>query len=246
MKKVVPFKPRGVIHKKLRAAFGALEVVEATMPLRLQPMPCDVEGATVKDPTNCVFARTAHRQYGATMVIFWKSVAYVDLVGADGVRRVERFIVPAATLDLIEKFDRGEPFAEGRAFELLPPPLGKTRAHKNAKNAKNRKLPKVRAKRKVARLTRTVIDQRAKLEQTEERLREIRATEKPNSPKVKLAAARVKDASTRLKETTKKVVKASKAIGVTPKLEWGDGLETRKFDLSVRNGQAHYNITPAE
>lgn len=238
-----PTKLGGAIHKKLRDEFGDLPVVDGCIPVRLQPMPCDVAGAVQKDPTNCVYARAARRQYGATKVIFWKTCAYIDLVGRDGVRRVERFIIAKDMLELIEKFDRGEPFEEGHAFQLLIPGPNHTIKVRREYNRKRQKKPVTRILVKARTLKTSLLKKTAVLEKAEQRLQVIRATEKPRSAKVRLAAERVSDAKVRLKETA---AKAEKVFAKAAELRPGfGGWATRTFDLSVRNGQAHYNIRPA-
>jgi hypothetical protein len=97
-----------------------LEVVGAVHELRLQPNTEDIATAIPNSPTNCALANAAHRMFGSTAVFFWGTVAYVDLIGPDGVRRIERFYLSkeamryAASLDLQQKIDPG-------GFILLPP-----------------------------------------------------------------------------------------------------------------------------
>ncbi len=108
-------------RKQIRRLWGDLEVVEAQKDLRVFIRPSDVRKARAKDPEQCVFAKACRRQFDATKVLFLKSVAYVDLPGEDGVRRVERFQMSPQMRDLVESFDRGQPIRDIAGFELRKP-----------------------------------------------------------------------------------------------------------------------------
>ena len=108
-------------RKQIRRLWGDLEVVEAHKDLRVFIRPSDVKKARAKDPEQCVFAKACRRQFDATKVLFLKSVAYVDLPGEDGVRRVERFQMSPQMRDLVESFDRGQPIRDVAGFELRKP-----------------------------------------------------------------------------------------------------------------------------
>jgi hypothetical protein len=101
--------------------WGDVEVVDAKKDLRVFIQPEDVRSATAKDPGCCVFAQACKRQFAATKVLFWRSVAYVELPGPDGKRRVERFSLSPDMRELIENFDRGNRVAEVAGFELKKP-----------------------------------------------------------------------------------------------------------------------------
>ncbi len=107
--------------RAIRRLWGELEVVDAEKDLRVFIRPSDVKDARTKDPGHCVFAKACQRQFDATKVMFFKSVAYVDLPGVDGVRRVERFQMSPDMRKLVESFDRGKPFRDVAGFELRKP-----------------------------------------------------------------------------------------------------------------------------
>ena len=113
-------------YDEIKRHLGDLEVVEATTDLRLFIRPEDVKTATAKDPGCCVFAQACKRQFAATKVVFWKAVAYVDLPGPDGKRRVERFLLSPRMRDLIENFDRGNKVTDCAGFELKAPSPART------------------------------------------------------------------------------------------------------------------------
>jgi hypothetical protein len=236
----------GEIAKKLREAFGDLRVVDGCIPLRLQPMQCDVDGATPKDPTNCVYARAAKRQYGATKVIFWKTCAYADLVGKDGIRRVERFLIRRDVLDLIEKFDRGQPFEAGRAFDLIVPPYGsKIKVKARAEKERRRENKKHRAVIDRAHgAKRRVKVAEARLQQAVTKLQEVRTTEKPQSPSLKLAAEQVKNEKVAVRQAKNDAARLVKAADKIKKRDSSNypGRNPQTFDLTVRNGLHHYNV----
>jgi len=108
-------------RRAIRRLWGDLEVVDAEKDLRVFIRPSDVKGAKTKDPGHCVFAKACRRQFDASKVMFFKSVAYVDLPGEDGVRRVERFQMTPTMRTLVESFDRGQPIRDVAGFELRKP-----------------------------------------------------------------------------------------------------------------------------
>ena len=135
--------------------WGNLEVVDAVRDLRVFVKPSDVKTAKAKDPGNCVFAKACQRLFDATKVMFLKSVAYVDLPGEDGVRRVERFQMPPAMRDLVDSFDRGQPVRDVAGFELRKPrpsetlAAGRIREAVKARRGKNGNKPRKRRPLKI-------------------------------------------------------------------------------------------------
>ena len=112
--------------KEIKRVWGDVEVVDAPKDLRVFIQPQDVKKATKKDPGCCVFAQACKRQFDATKVLFWRSVAYVELPGPGGKRRVERFILSSDMRDLIENFDKGNEVATLAGFELKAPGPSRT------------------------------------------------------------------------------------------------------------------------
>ena len=104
--------------EEIKRHWGDVEVVDARKDLRVFIQPSDVKSASPKDPGCCVFAQACKRQFAATKVLFWRSVAYVELPGPDGTRRVERFGLSPEMRDLIENFDRGNSISTLAGFEL--------------------------------------------------------------------------------------------------------------------------------
>ena len=121
-------------YEEIRRHWGDVEVIDARKDLRVFIQPEDVSSAAVKDPGCCVFAQACKRQFAATKVVFWKSVAYVELPGPDGRRRVERFQLSSEMRELIENFDRGNTVATVAGFELKKPRPSSTLDGKLRKN----------------------------------------------------------------------------------------------------------------
>lgn len=112
--------------EEIRRVWGDVEVIDAAKDLRVFIQPEDVKKATKKDPGCCVFAQACKRQFAATKVLFWRSVAYVELPGPKGNRRVERFILSSEMRNLIENFDKGNEVAMSAGFELKRPGPSRT------------------------------------------------------------------------------------------------------------------------
>jgi hypothetical protein len=115
---------------EIKRHWGDVEVIDAEKDLRVFIQPQDVLSAKSKDPGCCVFAQACKRQFAASKVLFWRSVAYVELPGPDGTRRVERFMLSPEMRDLIENFDKGNPVAGVAGFELRKPTRTRTFAGK--------------------------------------------------------------------------------------------------------------------
>jgi hypothetical protein len=118
---------------EIRRVWGEIEVVDSDKDLRVFIRPEDVSSATPKDPGCCVFAQACKRQFAATKVLFWRSVAYVELPGPDGTPRVERFSLSPQMRNLIENFDKGNPIPNVAGFELKKPIKSETLSHKSKK-----------------------------------------------------------------------------------------------------------------
>lgn len=107
--------------RTIRRLWGDVEVIDAKNDLRVFITEDDVKRATPKDPMLCVFARACMRTFRATKILFWRTVAYVELPDQDGKHHVERFIMPDRMRDLIEAFDRGEGVVPEAGFVLRAP-----------------------------------------------------------------------------------------------------------------------------
>ena len=146
-KKKASLRPNNKTNDEIKRHLGDLEVVEAPKDLRVFIQPEDVKTATAKDPGCCVFAQACKRQFAATKVVFWRAVAYVDLPGPDGKRRVERFLLSPEMRDLIENFDKGNKVAESAGFELKAPSPGRTLAGQSEYKKRKKKAALIKGTR---------------------------------------------------------------------------------------------------
>ncbi len=110
---------------EIQRLWGDAPVVDATKDLRVFILPDDAEGAVRRDPGCCVFARACQRSFGSTKVLFFRSVAYVELPDDEGNVRVERFNMTPKMRSLVEAFDRGEGIVPRAGFLLKRPSKAK-------------------------------------------------------------------------------------------------------------------------
>jgi hypothetical protein len=126
VRRVTRAKGKDRAAREIERLWGDLEVVDAKKDLRIFIRPEDVKKATRKDPGACVFAQACRRCFGATKVLIFRSVAYVELPDEGGARKVERFVLHPCMRDLVESFDRGKGVIPDRGFLLKapsPPPV---------------------------------------------------------------------------------------------------------------------------
>jgi hypothetical protein len=134
---------------QIQRLWGDIGVVDAKNDLRVFIHPEDIRKATRKDPGCCVFAEACKRQFSATKVLFWRSVAYVELPGPGGLPRVERFLLSSVTRRLIENFDKGNDLGTNLGFDLIRPKPSmtlKAKTQRNRKTALLKGISKVKSK----------------------------------------------------------------------------------------------------
>jgi hypothetical protein len=119
----------------LQRTFGDLPVVDATDDLRVPITASALGRSKRKDPEHCMFAEACRDVLKSSAAVFFKTTAYVDVVGKDGVRRVERFTLTPEMRDLIERFDRGLKVKADDAWLVLKAPtLGRSLEYTRKKN----------------------------------------------------------------------------------------------------------------
>lgn len=220
---------REYIHK----IFGEeVEIVDAKYPLLIQPSPDDLVGADPKDPGNCVLVHTVRRQHGAQMLIVWKKVAYCDLIGIDGVRRVNRLMVTRDATKLITDFDNGKPFEIGRAIVFDAPSKNQTlKAGRKRLQAKKEGTKKWIDRRK--RLTVAMTRKRAAAARAAKRL--VAANAKKDAKNLPAIKQRKKEADAALKAVQNQIAAMNKGRHQRA---------PKRFDLTTRNGAiGNYNLT---
>jgi hypothetical protein len=218
------FKTSNEVRQYIYQVFGKdIEIRDATFPLRMQPTPEDKEGADPHDPSNCFFVHTVRRMYGSQVVVFWKHIAYVDMVDGDGVRRVYRFFVTKDGTARLSRFDHGEPFPLGSAVTLQPPSKAQTLKASKTRRQTAKKQYVDRRKQLQTNLKRAA----TKLEREKQRLTKAMANEKQDAKKLAIIAKQ-KEAA----EASVKKVEADLAHMDTAK----NKRAPKKFDLTTRNG----------
>lgn len=111
----------------LRQAFGELPIVEAKADTIVYVSRDEIGHSVRRDPHNCVFANACKRAFGSRAVLFYPTIAYVDMLDSEGNRVVMRFRVSSKTRAAIERFDQVGDAAEA-TFVLSAIPKGSTLA----------------------------------------------------------------------------------------------------------------------
>jgi hypothetical protein len=105
-------------EETLRRFFGDLPVIDADESLRVITNDDDVRNAVRKDPRKCVFAQACRRLFGATTVLVFRSIAYVDLPDENNKRAVNRFTVSPNVRERLEAWDaKGVAYPGGYLFK---------------------------------------------------------------------------------------------------------------------------------
>ena len=143
----------------VRSIFGDLEIVEAKTDFVVYVTADEQENSERGNPNKCMFSNACKRAFGSKGVLFYPTVAYVDMIDpADFSQRiVMRFTLPRATRNRLENFDLGVGDAKEAAFVLKAVPKTRTLSYmaKDARRRTRRKLiqetsPEVAERRKAA------------------------------------------------------------------------------------------------
>jgi hypothetical protein len=108
-------------RREIERAWGDVTVRDAKANMLLTILEEDFDGALTEHPAQCIFARAAERSHHSSKVLFFRRVAYVDLMDEDGVKHVERFIMGQKMREVIDMFDRGQIFIPQATFTLAAP-----------------------------------------------------------------------------------------------------------------------------
>ena len=137
-----PMKTHDDVRKRIYAIFGpSIEIIDAKNELRLQPEFADLIGANPKSPDLCLLVRTAQRQFGCRAAIFFRQFCYLDLIGGDGQRRIERFHNSRKTVEVIASFDCGEQPINGVGIVLYPPSKQHRLGDKRKRSSRDSRKP---------------------------------------------------------------------------------------------------------
>ncbi len=94
----------------IRRTFGGLPMVDAKADFTLMIRTSNVKSAAghEKDASNCILAKACQQQIGASIVAFFRQVAYLELPDSRGNSRVVRYMLDADTSAIVAAFDRGK------------------------------------------------------------------------------------------------------------------------------------------
>ena len=125
----------------VRNILGEYPVVEATADILIYVSAADAADAVPGDPNNCIFAKACKRSYGSRGVLFFPTVAYIDMPNEAGERVVFRARVKESTRKAIEMLDLVGERREG-TFRLYAMPKSNTLAALKKTSEKRQKAMK--------------------------------------------------------------------------------------------------------
>jgi hypothetical protein len=93
---------------EVRKLMGDLPIVEAKEDFIVYVTTSDQEKGVPGDPNNCMFSLACKRAFGSRGVLFFPTVAYVDMIDPDDQNRriIMRFRLPTETRTRLEQFDK--------------------------------------------------------------------------------------------------------------------------------------------
>jgi hypothetical protein len=107
--------------KVLHREYSGMRVIEATFDLLVKPTAQDLKKAVKKDPLNCALSKCCRRLYGTDKVVFYKTVAYVELPDENGIHQIYRFTLSVGTVKIVSHFDKTGEFPLGATLVLKAP-----------------------------------------------------------------------------------------------------------------------------
>ena len=115
---------KGREARDVRSMFGDLPLIEAKAEMIVYVSASDVETGVPGDPEHCMFSQACKRAFGSRAVLFYPTVAYVDMLDEDGHRIVMRFRVADKTRRALQRFDALHAAAKDAeaTFRLFPIP----------------------------------------------------------------------------------------------------------------------------
>jgi len=134
-------------NELLRRAYGTdLEIVDSDFNLPVMVEKRDTIGAIPLDAKNCAFSKTCQRMYHATMVLFFSTVAYIDLPDENGVVKIYRFMLATKANNAVSVYDKTHDFQPG-IYLLKAPPRHKQLETQRRTSMRRRKNPAERRKK---------------------------------------------------------------------------------------------------
>src|SRR5215471_718076 len=126
---------------EIRKLYGDLPVFDADSDMIVYVNLDDQEYGVPGDPNNCMFSRACKRAFGSQGVLFYPTVAYVDMLhpSDNSQRAVFRFYLPKPTRRRLERFewDRNHAIEATFLLKAVPPSqrLTTRRKRDNKRNA---------------------------------------------------------------------------------------------------------------
>jgi hypothetical protein len=115
----------------VRNIFGDLPIVEAKADFVVYVSADEHQTGVRGDPNNCMFSQACKRAFGSKGVLFFPTVAYVDMLDPDDSSRriVMRFVLPIKTREKLEAFDMDADERIESTFILKAVPKTRQLAH---------------------------------------------------------------------------------------------------------------------
>jgi hypothetical protein len=106
--------------KEVRKILGEYPVIDSTADMVVYVNLQDQEFGVPGDPHNCMFSRACKRAFGSHGVLFYPTVAYVDMLNPkdQNERVVFRFQLPKETRERLERFEWDRSHAVEASFLL--------------------------------------------------------------------------------------------------------------------------------
>jgi hypothetical protein len=129
--------------EEVRSLFGDLEIVEARTDFVVYVTSEEHQRGVRGDPNNCMFSQACKRALGSKGVLFFPTVAYVDLIDPRNSDRriVMRFGLPPYTRRALEDFDADVGSFKEASFLLKAIPPSERLAAKSKRSRARRLNP---------------------------------------------------------------------------------------------------------
>jgi hypothetical protein len=109
------------IQKKKRF-FQGVPVREARGEILVKPTASDIDGATPRDPENCVYAVCLKRMLATKRVFVYTHIAYIETLDENGNALMERYFIRNSAKHYIERVDAGKKVGPGGFILHRAPP----------------------------------------------------------------------------------------------------------------------------
>lgn len=130
----------------LRTTFSGLKIVDAEADFTLLVRTQDIDAAKghEKDAANCVLAKACAKQVGASVVAFFRRIAYLELPDSKGNKVVKRYTLDDDAAAIIAAFDRGKA-VKGEVMVTLKAPRRSLRLDRMLEKSRRSRVAKRKA-----------------------------------------------------------------------------------------------------